>query len=1192
MFQNQGAPAGYDPNQQQYQQPLAPQMNYQQMPAQQMDPNQYQQQQPPQQYQQPQVGGQEYEKMTHVGHIRKRPDTYIGSQTGVTMDSVWVASVVGTDNIRITNLACHVATAIIGISKEVFDNATDNVERSRMAGIDPGIIETNMTENSLSIKNYGKHIPIVMHHKEKVWTPQMLFGELLTSDNYNDEDVIARYKIGRNGYGIKLTNIFSICFQIIIGDPVQHLKYTQMWTNGMLDKTEPVIEQYNGMGFTQITFVPDFSYFYEVQDPSKYAFLESMQGFYLNRTIEMSYAAQVITSFNGIALDYRDAKKFFQAHFEGIDPSRKQAHWISPDKKQEFFVADTPGKGFIHAFVNGTPVHQGEHVNEYIRVIFEELAAKFEKDHGKKVTVLHLKKHISIVLRVTLDKPSFDSQIKKKLIKPKPKIPTTNKDLKKIQKDVMKWDVDEELRKAFNMKSKKGPEDKKKHVRVAKVYEAVQASSGDFRERLKCTLILTEGETGCTLALEGAKYLPGGSDYCGVYPLRGKTMNIDRHGEEAVDANKELGDILKIIGAQRNVDYSLAENFRQLRYGKIAFMTDADYDGYHIQGLLIKFIFTVLRSIAPFDFSLAILTPVIEGFKSGQRIVFYTQKHFNKWCQVNEIAGWKFKYKKGLGSWNVNEKTLRQLFEQPIVITFAIDPTTDDILKLAFDKKMTEERKQWIAGYDPNSECILRTPRPITDFFQEEFRDYSKASVIRAIPRLMDGMKPVHRKVLYCLFKKFSKSGDKDLIKIPQFGGFVMEHAGYHHGEQALYATITIMAQHYVTGPNNITLVDSEGNTGKRRKRGADKSPARYLQCGLAPIARLIYHEDDEPLWEILYDDGKPVEPKEMYPIIPMALINKCEGIGSGWSTKIPCHDPRLIIEWVRQWIEEMKMKKGIPTDQLDIDITSKPELIPFWRDYKGTMVRIKNTPFEVFRNEGAFREQFHTIFVTELPAECSIDAYKIWGEKQQDTYLDPEKTTDAILRTFTMHPPGIDFRITGMSSPNLEKLNLIRTVSLSNMVLIAKDDVPKKFNYVFEILCEWCSDRLQIYEKRKAYMIGATEEKLKKITLKYMFVMDVVQGRLELRGKKKSEIIPYMQAKGYPYKSEKKNGKKLAETSFLDIPIGSITYERAEKLRKELGLVQAELDFYRQVWPEDLWLRDLAVLKPEIDKLYSKPLE
>ena len=1188
MFQNPGSVPQYDPNQQGF-------ANQQyQMQQQQGAPMNYQQDQQNQMQQQPMgnpvIGGQEYEKMTHVGHIKKRPDTYIGSQTGVTMDTVWVANVVGVENIRITNSSCHVATAIIGISKEVFDNATDNVERSRAAGVDPGMIETSMTENSLTIKNYGKHIPIVIHHKEKIWTPQLLFGELLTSDNYEDE--IERYKIGRNGYGIKLTNIFSMVFQLVIGDPVQHLKYTQTWTGGMLNCSEPIIEQYGGLGFTQITFVPDFGYFYEIQDPSRFAFLESMQGFYMNRTIEMSYAAQVVTSFNGIMLDYRDAKKFFNAHFDTMDPQRKMAHWISSDKKQEFVVADTPGKGFIHAFVNGTPVNQGEHINEYLRVIFEEMTDKFEKEHGKKVTVLHLKKHVSIVLRVTLDKPSFDSQIKKKLIKPKPKLPTANKELKKIQKDVIKWDLDEELRKMLGMKTKKDPDAKKKHTRVAKVYDAVQANSGDFKERLKCTLILTEGETGCTLALEGAKYLPGGSDYCGVYPLRGKTMNVDRHDEEKVDANKELGDILKILNAERGVDYSQPENFRKLRYGKIAFMTDADYDGYHIQGLLIKFIFTVLRSIAPFDFTLAILTPVIEGYKGRQRIVFYTQKHFNKWCKTNDITGWKFNYKKGLGSWDIDVKTLKALFEQPIIITFAVDPTTDDMLKLVFDKKMTEERRQWISGYDPNSDCILRTPRPITDFFQEEFRDYSKASVIRSIPRLMDGMKPVHRKVLFCMFKKFSKSGDKSLIKIPQFGGYVMEHAGYHHGEQALYATITIMGQRYITGPNNIPLVEGEGNYGRRRKRGGDKSPARYLKCGLHPIARFIYHEDDEPLWDILYDDGVPVEPREMYPIIPMALINKCEGIGSGWSTKIPCHDPRLILEWVRQWIEEMKTKKGISKEELNIDITTKPELIPYWRDYRGTMVRIKNTPYEVFRNEGAFREQFHSIFVTELPAECSTDAYKIWGERQQDLYMDPEHTTEAILRTFTPHPPGIDFRITGMSSPNLEKLNLVRTVNLSNMVLIGKDEIPKKFNYVFEILCEWCADRLEIYEKRKAHMIGATEEKLRKITLKYLFIMDVVQGRLELRGKKKAEVIPYMQAHGYPYKKEKKNGKKVPDSSFLDIPIGTITYERAEKLRKELGTVQAELEFYKVVWAEDLWLRDLSKLKPEIDKLYSKQLE
>lgn len=1137
----------------------------------------------------PHVGGQQYQRLEHRDQIRLRPDTYIGSPTGVTSEPIWTAKILGEGTIRVEHLTVQVSAAIIGISKEVFDNATDNVERSVMEGIDPGNIQVAMSNDSVTVRNHGKHIPVVIHHVEKIWTPQMLFGVLLTSDNY--EDTISRYKIGRNGYGVKLTNIFSVIFQVIIGDPVNKLQYTQTWTDAMTKISEPIIEPYDGPGFTQITFAPDFNYFYESNIATK-AFLSSMEGFYLNRTMEMSYAAQVITYFNGIELDYRNAVTFFNAHFEGLDTARRQIHWVSPDKRQEFVIADTPGKGFAHAFVNGTPVHQGQHVNEYLKAVFEDIISEFKDKHGKKVSVLHLKKHVSILLRVTLDKPVFDSQIKKMLMKPTPK-PQIGK---KIQREIRKWDTEEELKKFFNMKSKVKEDHRDKPKRIAKVTHAIQSGSSNFQERLKCTLILTEGETGKTLAMKGFKHLPGGMQYNGIYPLRGKPMNIERHTEEKISANNELSDILNILNADVDIDYyKNPQECQKLRYGKIGLMMDADYDGYHIDGLLIKFIYSRLRSLAPFEFVVIIMTPVIEGFKAGQRLAFYHQKQHAKWMRQNDPHGWEFKYRKGLGSWDTDPKTLKALFEKPVIVTLEIDSTTDDILTLAFNKKFAAERRQWIAAYDPNSEVVIRTPRPVTDFFMEEFRDYSKASVIRAIPRLMDGMKPVHRKILYAMFKKFPKSDKKHkTIKIPQFGGFVMEKSGYHHGEQALYTTIIGMGQRYITGPNNIPVVESEGNFGDRRMRGDDKSPARYLFCRLAPITRYIYRQEDEPLWEILYDDGDPVEPKEMYPVIPMALVNKCEGISTGWSTKIPCHDPRVVLEWVRQWVEEKKAKRHIPKEELSINVADKPELKPWWRQYTGNLIRIKNHPFEAYRNEGRFDYQHHTIFIREIPAEVSIERYKNWGEKIEDLYH--EKPEEALFRSFLMctEPPNIDFRINGLSTPTLAKLNLVRTITLSNLVLIGKDDVPKKYAYTYEIVCEWCYDRLEIYERRKAYLIGDKEDELKRITLKYMFIMDVVEGRLELRNRPRSEIIPYMKAKGYPYGSSKKKSKnphEKKESNFLAIPIGTITREKSEKLRQKLGAVQAELDYYRNVLPEDLWLKDLEELRIQIDKMYQTPL-
>ena len=1138
------------------------------------------------------LGGEQYQRLSLREQIRLRPDTYIGANAGITTETVWVAQEMK-DNlttnlpIKVTESPCQISLAICGTTKEIFDNATDNLERSKLENIDPGIIETEFTQNTLTVRNYGKHIDIVIHHKEQIWVPQMIFGELLTSDNYNDS--IDRFKIGRNGYGVKLANIFSLIFQVIVGDPVRKLKYTQVWQNAMTVCSQPTIEPYDGIGFTQVSCVPDFPFFY--QNPSTpMQFAESMHGIFLYRTMGMSFAGQVITKFNGQELDYRNAEKFFEAHCEAKDPLRKQIKWTSADGYQEFVMADMPKKGFQAAYVNGTPVHEGEHINEFLRAVFKPLCDKFEAENKKKVTVNHLKKHVALVLRCRLDKPEFSNQIKSKLVKPKT-IPAAirNEIPAKLQKEVLKWELEEALKAEFGMKTKKTEAVRRQKTRIAKCEPAILA--GHPGESYKCTLIVVEGDSPAGTLLSGLKYLPGGKRYNGVYPLRGKIMNVNRHNDQKVEANRVLSDVLEILKAERGVDYSKPANFNKLHYGKIAFMTDADDDGQHITGLGINFIFSTLREIAPFEFSISILTPVVVAThkRSHQVLKFYYNKQFLKWQKENaSMDEWNCKYYKGLGSWDSDkDSVLKDLFQQPVVVSYTVDAQSDDILKLVFDKNMADQRKKWISDYDPNSFPNYTNPRPITDFFQEEFRYFSRASVIRSTPRLMDGMKPVHRKVLYSMFLKFSKasttSNKNKPIKVPQFGGFVMEKTAYHHGEQALFDTILGLAQRYVTGPNNLPLIRGEGVLGTRWKRGKDAAASRYLKVSLEPIAYYIYREEDWPLMEILYDEGEPVEPKEMYPIIPMCLINKCEGIGTGWSTKIYPHHPMVVCDYVIAWINERKQKREVPLDKLEIDVSNKPELVPWWKGYKGELRRIKNQPFEVYLNLGSFHVNMHVTFVTELPLETSIEQYKLWLAQEEAKY--EETPAEAMLRTFDnmSQPPNVDFRVYGIFAPTYEKLKLVKTLSMSNMILIDKDEKPTKYNYSFEIICAWAPNRLEIYEKRRLHIIKELEAKLRMTSLRYLFISDIVDGRLVLNRKKPEEYIPYMESKGYPC------NKKRDGDDFTLMPIKSCTANRLRKLEQELSSIKKELEYYKQVWAEDLWLKDLLELKAQIDKFYAR---
>lgn len=1264
-----------------------------------------------------QVGGDQFKKLTLLQQVLLRPDTYIGP-TNISNEPVWVATISKDGIVDIKFVTIPICLAICMIAKEALDNSSDNIERSKRAGMDPGTIQIELTPQTFTVRNFGKHIALEIHRTEKVPVPEVIFGTLLTSDNYNDEE--ERFKVGRNGYGVKLLNIFSQQFRAIITDPVQKLKYTQVWEKNMRVKHNPVIETYTGPGYTEVTAFVDFQYFYK--DPKMPStFISGMDSYFLHRAMGLSFANKIITSFNGVNIDYRDGKIFMDAHLKNSDISANRYHWISKDNLHEFIVVELPGNGFCDAYVNGTAVPTGEHVNEFIRIIFDDFMEKFVEKYKKqyrdktekelKLSVAHFKKHIGLIVRSYVDKPEFGEQCKTRLIKPTPKIPIEQTDLFEFKNIWKTWNgLADAIKKSMGVGEAAKAEKRAKFIPVGRVQRAEKAKSSLWEERQKCTLILTEGATGFTLADLALKYLPGGNQYNGILSMRGKPMNVEKHDDAAIAANKELSTIMLELNAEYDVDYLNDSNKRRsLRYGRIALFCDADHDAYHIQGIMLQFIIEKLKTLAPFQFCIIIMTPIIRAIKGKEYKQFYFQRHYDQWAKENpaEAVLWKCSYYKGLGSWTPEPETLKELFSQPKIITMDVDDKAYSMLKLAFNKHLTDERKQWIIGHNPHAPLIISNPRPVSHFFNSEFLDYSKESIRRAIPDIRDGMKPVHRKVIYTALKAFSSEEKrKKLMKIPQFGGMVMQMATYHHGEQSLYSTVIGQTQEYVTGPNTIPLLKREGNTGTRKMRGADQSPARYLQVGLADITLKIFRPEDNNLYIANYEDGEQIEHEFLLPIICLTLCNKCEGIATGWSTKIPTHNPLKILAWQRAWIEQMRHKRGIPRHQLSVELSGMPELVPFWRGWKGTMIRVKNTPHEEYLTMGVFYNDRHIIHVTELPPEMKPHDYYIWCHLVENAYLDGEKPKGvgglvsgstsvptssnnsgiggrginspmqssgagkgkkgaasgvnkeysldgakpkrtrkkkgaavgvdangvpssggpntnngqgpstissasgvstksrrkgpaAVFRSFAvgLPSPDIDFLLHGAGVLNpqaykdLGKLNLIRKVSLSNMILIDETGTPKKYNYNFEIISEWCMWRLPFYEKRRLMLLEGLTRKINELNLKYNFVLDYIEGRLKLRRANPEEYIPYMDAKGYPHKDVKDASGKVIIHSFLNIPIGTLTDKKLKKLQADIQESITKHNYYNNIWCGDMWLNDLAELEPDLVKLDKTPL-
>lgn len=161
-----------------------------------------------------------YQKKSQLEHILLRPDTYIGSIEKHTQ-SLWVYE-------PDRGMVHRPVTFVPGLYKifdEILVNAADNKQRDPK--MDSLKVVIDVEENRISVQNNGDGVPVEIHQEEKVYVPELIFGHLLTSSNY--DDTVKKTTGGRNGYGAKLTNIFSTEFVIETADGKRLKKYKQVW---------------------------------------------------------------------------------------------------------------------------------------------------------------------------------------------------------------------------------------------------------------------------------------------------------------------------------------------------------------------------------------------------------------------------------------------------------------------------------------------------------------------------------------------------------------------------------------------------------------------------------------------------------------------------------------------------------------------------------------------------------------------------------------------------------------------------------------------------------------------------------------------------------------------------------------------------------------------------------------------------
>jgi DNA gyrase subunit A len=185
------------------------------------------------------------------------------------------------------------------------------------------------------------------------------------------------------------------------------------------------------------------------------------------------------------------------------------------------------------------------------------------------------------------------------------------------------------------------------------------------------------------------------------------------------------------------------------------------------------------------------------------------------------------------------------------------------------------------------------------------YLDYAMSVIVgRALPDVRDGLKPVHRRVLYAMYDAGYRP-DKGYYKSSRIVGDVM--GNYHpHGDNAIYDSVVRLAQHWSL---RYLLIDGNGNFGSP---GNDPAAAmRYTEARLSPIAMEMMRDIDEDTVNFIPNyDGRSQEPTVLPSRLPNLLVNGSAGIAVGMATNIPPHNLREIGEAVIYSLEHPEMKQ------------------------------------------------------------------------------------------------------------------------------------------------------------------------------------------------------------------------------------------------------------------------------------------
>lgn len=1164
----------------------------------------------------------QYQKKTDKQHILDNPDTYIGSIE----NSDALMHVLDNDTNRIVPKQMDYVPGLYKLFDEGIVNCRDHVIRMIQKKKDQpndtlyksvSYINTSITDDGLiTFENDGNGIDIELHPEYNIWIPEMIFGHLRTSTNYNkDEKKIVG---GKNGFGFKLVLIWSTYGKIETVDHTRGLKYTQEFHSNLSTISEPIITKIKNQKqcqkpYTKVSFRPDYKRF-GIENITKDMILLFQKRLYdIAGTLDHeNNQYNIKMNFNNQVIPIKNFQQYIDLYIgkkNTEDHDSKRVYEKSNDR-WEYAISLSPTHQFEQvSFVNGIcTLKGGKHVEFIMGQITRKLQAYILKKSHVTVNSNIIKEQLVLFLRTDIENPSFDSQTKDYMNTSSANFGSNCQVSDAFIEKVAKMGVMDTACKLTEIKEKKSAKktdgSKTKRIRIENVIDANLAGTKSSNQ---CILILCEGLSAMTGVLSGLS--SADRDIYGIYPMKGKLLNVREELTRKIAENKEISDLKQILGLEIGKEYNSKEDVdKYLRYSKIMILTDSDVDGSHIKGLCVNLFQSEWKSLFRISGFLSFMnTPILKARKGKNTHVFYNEGEYELWKETilhgqnenengkgNEkgMDGWQIKYYKGLGTSSAEE--FKDYFRNNRIVDFVYtDEGTDDIIDKIFNKKRPDERKVWLENYDKTS--FLNTSLSTVtyeNFINKELIHFSIYDCERSIPCIVDGLKTSQRKILYCAFKRNLVHE----IRVAQFSGYVSEHANYHHGENSLHLATKSMCQQFI-GSNNINLLEPLGQFGSRNKGGMDAASERYISTMLTPITRTIFSPNDEIILNYISDDGHMVEPYFYLPIVPFVLINGIAGIGTGFSTSIPQFNPKQII---RHFIQKLSLLENKSVNQNNNVDEEKELFLPYYEHFTGTVQSIAGDTTK-FLIKGVYTIlDENNIHITELPIGTWTMAYKEFIESLMDDMIQKNGNKISAIVTNVLSnctDKIIDIRITfinneiqklekmvdGMGINGIEKLlKLSTTVSISNMHLFDHNCKLKKYNTIHDIIDEFYLVRLEAYENRKRAMIVILKDRLIILLNKSKYIQCILADRIDLRNKTNDEIRELLE----------KNDLAKIDDSYnylITMQMNSVSNENNNKLLKEVKEKSDEIIVLESMLPENIWLSELHVLEKSYDQYLNE---